>query len=252
MLNIVFESSTKHNMLHNDKCIENGVACIGYALDIGDISENNLIFGRPKEFFRLEFLKYDDRQLETIFREQTKDAELVLKTIKTGGDIRIWRSLEPHNICAFAFLCDIMYGYNINVYCIDLPSEYPSWSLLETKRYSDMLSKTYLLNRDEIKEYRNRWRELKKENAPLRAIVNGKITSVSEGFYDFVINKNFSSKECSIGEALGNIARVNNLRVSLNWLFARMKMMIEVGKIEIVSICEQDPLATIIKFRCKK
>ena len=252
MLNIVLEESTKRNMLHNDKCVESGVLCIGYALDIGDIHKNNLIFGRKKEFLRLELLKYDDGQLERIFDEQRKDANLLLKTIKAGGDIRIWRSGEPHNICAFAFLCDIMYRYKINAYCINLPSEYPSWSLIESDTYSDMLPKTYLLNRDEIKAYRNIWRQLRKENAPLRTIVNGKITSVSDDFYDFVIEKNIPLKEITVGEILGNILRGNNIKVPLNWIFLRIKAMIVSGKIEIVSKCEHDPLATIIKCRNKK
>lgn len=248
MLNIVFEEITKRNMLLNDKCIEDGVICVGYALDIGDISRDDLIYGRKKEFLQLELLKYNDGQLERIFKEQEKDAETLLKAIKTGKGIRVWRSNEPHNICAFAFLCDIIYEYNINVFCIELPLGYPSWSLLKSEMYSDMLLNEYWMLREEIKAYRNRWRMLREENAQLRAITNGVITSVPEDFYDSFIEKNISSTESSIGEVIVKSVQGNNLGVSLNWLFLRIKTMIENQKIKIVRTCDQDEFATIIKL----
>lgn len=248
MLNIVFEECTKRNMLHNNKCVENGVVCIGYALNIGDIRQIDLFGNDQKKFLDLEYVEYDNEQIEQIFKEQTKDVEILLKTIKAGKNVRIWRSNEPHNICAFLLLCDFLYEYEINVYCVDLPSEYLSWSHLESKMFPALLSNSYMLSAEEINHYRNTWRMLQEENAPLRAIVDGKITSVSEDFYDAYIQQNIPKKECSIGTAIGNLLRTNTFGISDAWLFLRIKKLIEAGKIQIVHMCERNSFETIIKL----
>ncbi len=247
MLNVVFEECTKRNMMYHVECLEHGVICIGYAFDVGNIRAKDLIYERRKTLLELELNRYDDKQLYDILRKQKDDMDILLKTIRTGGEIRIWRSSEPHNICAFLFLCDIICDYNINAYCVDLPSNYSSWAFLQGRMYSCMQSNSYLLPHDEITAYRNRWKTLQKENAPLRAIVDGEVTSVSEEFYDDIIKQNITC-ECSIGQVLRNITRSNNSSASYGWLALRIKTMIDAGKIKVVYMCKQNFFKTIIKL----
>lgn len=247
MLNVVFEECTKRNMMYNFECLEHGVVCIGHAFDIGDIHMDDLIAGRKNEFMNLESIRYDDKQVEEILQRQKQDMEYLLRTIKAGGEIRIWRSNAPYNICAFLFLCDTICDYDINAYCVDLPSDHSSWALVEAKMYSESMQKQYLLNKDEIIVCRNIWKTLQEENAPLRTLVDGKITSVSEDFYDELIKQNILG-ECLIEQVLGNIARTNIVLVSRGWLVLRIKAMIATGIIKVVYMCKPNLFKTIIKL----
>lgn len=234
MLDVVFDQITKRNMLNNKKGDFPDVVCIGFSLDIGNIACDIDSMERKKEFIRLDYL---DEDVEKVFATQREDFEKLVYTAKTGEHIRVWKSNAPHTACGFAFLCDALRDINCNMGVIICPND---TGLLQSLQYHEFLALEKQIDSTEKQAQGDIWHNLKIENAPLRALVNGKLISVPENFYDHIITKNTSDNEFVIGELLGNIAqKYNDLCVIGNWYLLRIKKMINENKLEIVS--DKDP-----------
>lgn len=65
------------------------------------------------------------------------------------------------------------------------------------------------------------------ENAPLRAIINGKLTSVPEDFYDFIIMNNLPDNNFIMAKLIGKLLGEYRLCVSDSWYALRIEKMIE-------------------------
>ena len=82
------------------------------------------------------------------------------------------------------------------------------------------------------------WKRMQEENAPLRAMVDGKVQSVSEDFYDEIILSCVPEEEKSraaltVGRALAKLDEAGN-RVSDMLIFSRVRALGAAGKLEIV------------------
>lgn len=79
------------------------------------------------------------------------------------------------------------------------------------------------------------WNNFKAENAPLRALVNGKLISVPEDFYDHIIMKNIPDRKFVMAQLIGTILGKYPLGVGDGWYALRIKKMIAKNKLEIVA-----------------
>ncbi len=77
------------------------------------------------------------------------------------------------------------------------------------------------------------------ENAPLRAIINGKLTSVPENFYDFIIINNLPDNDFTMASFIGKILGEYRLGISDSWYALRIDKMIEENILIIVE--NKDP-----------
>ena len=76
------------------------------------------------------------------------------------------------------------------------------------------------------------WERLREENAPLRAVVNGRVMGVSEDFYDPVLRRCFTEKPQKVANVLGQ-ALVQLSGVG-DWLLARrLRAMAEAGAVRV-------------------
>ncbi|WFF71882.1 DUF3658 domain-containing protein [Proteiniclasticum sp. QWL-01] len=69
------------------------------------------------------------------------------------------------------------------------------------------------------------WHDLMEENAPLRAIINGKITSVPEDFYDFIIIRNLPENDFIMARFIGKLLGEYSLGISDSWYAATTGML---------------------------
>ncbi len=246
-MDVVFNETTRNNILHNNDIGISNVVCIGYYLDIGDISGSIDSSGRKEVYMKLEQIYKD--HADKFFEKQADDLRKLIEAAKNGEQIHMWRSNEPYNLCAFTFLCDLLYEYDCRISCITLPAYYPSWSGVLGRTFKEMLDFEQPLRKEEMNMYKNEWQVLKKENSPLRAAIGGHMVSVPENFYDFLIEKVIPKKDTfSIAEILGAFTgRFNYLGVSY-WVYFRVKKMIESGGFNLLSIPDSDrPLTAILR-----
>lgn len=85
-----------------------------------------------------------------------------------------------------------------------------------------------------------------RDNAPLRAIINGNVIGVPIDFYDFALRANMPDGEFRvaqlIGKSLNQIAGVGD-----RWLFLRIQAMIQSGElIEVSATTDDHPYLGVI------
>lgn len=82
------------------------------------------------------------------------------------------------------------------------------------------------------------WKRLQEENAPLRAIVDGRVQSVPADFYDEAILSGITEAEMpaahAVGRAMGELDMKTGNRVGDMFIFARIRALAQTGKIQIV------------------
>ena len=82
------------------------------------------------------------------------------------------------------------------------------------------------------------WKRLQEENAPLRAMVDGRVQSVPADFYDEAILSGITEAEMpaahAVGRAMGELDMKTGNRVGDMFIFARIRALAQTGKIQIV------------------
>lgn len=97
------------------------------------------------------------------------------------------------------------------------------------------------------------WKRLQEENAPLRAMVDGRVQSVPADFYDEAILSGITEAEMpaahAVGRAMGELDMKTGNRVGDMFIFARIRALAQTGKIQIVHDAPTYRDMTIRKIR---
>lgn len=221
------------------------VVSIGFSLDIGDISGE--IDGRErKNLFRKfwERYEFDGNELEEYFDNQKKDFDKLVSYAKDGIPIRIWKGNSPYALCGFYFVCSVLRNVDCDLSVVSLPEyietsdkeiiKYSGWGEIAPGKFYRFLPFEKQLSKAEKIMFSNKWDLLVKENAPLRALVNGELISVDENFYDFLINNNLPDNDFLIGRFIGEIMGKYQLGVSDGWYALRLDKMLDEGCLQLV------------------
>ena len=223
------------------------VICLCYLLDIGDISEdidspyrNGLI-----ESFGCQGEAEQETEQETARFRQMEQLKAYLEA---GEPIRIWYSSAPYSRCGFYHLCQVLSSYENRVSVVSLPEYvvretsivcYKNWGEVAAEGFSRFLNGERELTRGEIRYHAALWSRLKEENSPLRAMVNGRILSVPEDFYDFMIFDRISEQPVKEGRLIGAILGDTQANIGDWWYAARIQHYIGEGKIKVLEDAEQ-------------
>lgn len=129
--------------------------------------------------------------------EQNLKALKALRLLaKKGMSFRIWYSSSPMEMCGFYYICNVLKGYDVEVYAVELPHMYAignkpkqisSWGMANSYEIGYLVENQRLLSADDVAYIASLWRTLVEENAPLRAVISNKIVSVPADFYDAII-----------------------------------------------------------------
>lgn len=171
MMEIVFGRTAKSSLQYAGKCPAD-IFCFDLELSIGKLSEKKL----P-----------DLAEL----RARAKNAEA----------LRVWYSQDPDEMCGFYWLMEKLEDLeDIEIHGIPLPAywEHPDgivicwdkWEEVSASEWKPFLQKENLLPRNFRKGCAWEWQEMEKENAPLRAVINGKLCSASEHLYASFLRRN--------------------------------------------------------------
>lgn len=267
MIEIVFGESEAGAMkiaLRREKGLGNDVVCLPLMLDIGDISQP--VLGKYRRELLCKMLYQEqwgrDKKMKAEIKALGgKYAQQLRKLngyIKEREPLRIWYNDAPYSLCGLMWLCSRLKRYKGELWAVKLPyfvvrnegmsNEYGvfrvNWGESGPWEFKESLPLQRRLSRTEIVMNDVDWDALESRNAPLRAVVNGKPTSVPVSFYDFLIWKEFRMNE-KIGkpcvreaEIIGSILAEE--RGIGDWWYAyRIDKLIEKGRIEIVENSEK-------------
>ena len=227
------------------------VLCLGLALSLGDITAPLAEDGPRRALFR-QFppdFPLDGAEAERAaeadadWREVLAAAEELRARAAAGEEVRIWADDTPDGACGLRHAAALLAGLDARVTLVSLPRwwERPDgavvrwdrgWGEVHPEEFGLHLGGAEELTRPVLRMLALEWERLREENAPLRAVVNGRVMGVSEDFYDPVLRRCLTEKPQKVANVLGQ-ALVQLSGVG-DWLLARrLRAMAEAGTVRV-------------------
>ena len=231
------------------KKLGNDVICLAFLLDIGNIQE--AVDSTYRKNFIFNFYAQEqwgkDIEMESSLRKAgeayQEELDRFKQYLQNGESIRIWYSENPYSLCGFYQLCYLLQSCENKIFAVKLPEHvvkgntviaYQSWGEIEYNEFVDFLSFQKELAVIERRKYAFIWGNLVKDNSPLRAVINGKLVSVPENFYDFLIWEHLTDKPVTEARLIGILLGTYSLGISDAWYAFRIEYLIKQGKIKVV------------------
>lgn len=227
------------------------------ALSIGDISEKQPGIKRKQTLEHLYSVYLSDegcQAAQEILKRVNKDLKTVQERAATGESFRIWYSNQPDEMCGFYWFLEQLNQWKVGgqVSIVKLPEweaeengnivQKSGWGEVAPEEWHRYLA----FQRPVLPVYRqicaSHWQELQRENAPLRAILNGQLVSTSEKLYDDFILREIAAEGEEFQEAMivGRVLGKYQLGIGDSWIAFRIEEMIYAGKLEAVSAVAED------------
>lgn len=228
------------------------VAALTLALDIGDISDLN---ARKKVLDGL--LAQFPGAADSIWETNRQTLARLQETKATLEPVRMWVCAgDPAEVCGLYFVCHLLADAGTPLAVVRIPDQVEKddsvISYRSTGEVSPEALSAFAEHEEPISElrrgvYADIWSGLVRENAPLRAVVNGSLMGVPKDFYDFALRANMPDGEFKvaqlIGKTLGKVPGVGD-----RWLFLRIQAMLQAGELVTVSAAtEAHPYSGVVK-----
>ena len=236
------------------------IEAITLALDIGDISDC-LTDSQCVLQSRIRVLSDLYGDFPGVPEQICQTNEHALVRIREAGStqepVRIWVSEHsPSEVCAMYFACRMTIDCPAPIYVVCAPSEIEKGDCVVSYRSTGEIPPEELgilavsdepLSMTMRRYYAGLWDDLVRENAPLRAIVNGVVMGVPVEFYDFALLANLPEGEFHVARLIGNTL-IHMPGVSDRWLFLRIQSMLHSGELtEVKPATDDHPYSAIIK-----
>ena len=221
----------------------NDVLTLSLGLDMGDIRE-------PLGEVRHQLLKqwYDWDEVADRDWGRCLEAAEHLKAVGPGDTVRIWVDRTPASACGLLHAASLLKDTKAAVHVVALPpwrerpdgvvETYLGWGEMEPERFGHFLSREEPVPPLALGAMAHRWEVLQKENAPLRAVVNGQVRSVGEDFYDDLIRRHIPEGQTKIANIIGNVLGQERPGIGDVWLAERIRWMLSTGELRMV---REDP-----------
>lgn len=219
------------------------------ALSTGRLSDG--VFGEQRAAFLDRLMKLRGaygNDAADVLQKARRNLDAVLARAARGEPLRIWSDSTPDSRCAvcwlFAQLDEAPHG---GIHLMELPSweERPDGTVEEKSGWGEIAPgdcAAYLPLCRRVPDALIRagaahWRALAGEDAPLRAVVNGRLCSVPEDFYDGFLLRELDSQPEDFSEAalIAQIMIRFRLGVPDVWIAHRVDEMIRTGRLAVVS-----------------
>ena len=235
------------------------ILCLPVALSIGSITEQELGKQRVAALQKLMSIYPDDVKPAAL--EMLDTAKKSLKELfdraEKGEAIRIWTSDTPDEACGFCWLINQLkpIGFeNLDITYVKLPDFhvmpdgtvvlYSGWGEVAPHQWGHLASYGQKLPVNYMHALSFRWQQLKKENAPLRAVVNRQLVSVPETFYDSFILRELDDKNDEFMEAnlIGKVIGKYSIGISDSLIALRIDRFINDGMLKPITQAKpEDP-----------
>lgn len=223
------------------------IFCCCIDLQRGPITVD-LLATRRKWIESASHLDGEDRVFYLEQIEKTRTAvETLRQRFKRGEPARLWISSTPTDLCGACWILSLLapYGGQILLCFFPQPEAWDSeasacWSACPTEKILSYLSLQKELPQAAQHMAAQYWQTLCRENAPLRALVNGMLVSVPEDFYDPFLRRlleNIPQQELLLSHIVGQALMspgLNHLGDSL--ILSRLEALRETGEIDITTL----------------
>ena len=233
---------------------------LSFTLSIGDIAAPLESGPRRDLIFRMATENWPNAEemrasMEQDWQRSLTDLEALKRRAKAGEPVRIWYDFSPDGMCGLYFTAAQLKEARgrVSVVCLplwkdrgDAIVQHTSWAEMAPEEIGSFLS----LEREISPLARNAlargWKELQSENAPLRAVVNGRLRSVDEHFYDYFIRAAVPEGDFAVGLLIGAVLGRYQLRTCDGLIARSIRAMIDDGILRIVKKSDH-PYETILR-----
>lgn len=233
------------------------ILCFSLALGMGPIDEKGVGPSRLSLLQKLTSI-YPSQiagAARDMWENGRRSLSVLLSRAGEGEPIRIWAGNMPDEACGLCWLADELgsLGWgNLDVTSVRLPAywqrpdgiavAFAHWGEISGSQWGVFSQMGEKLPANVLQALALHWRRLKRENAPLRAVVNGRLVSVEENFYDPFLLRELDAREESFSEAalIGSVLGHYSLGVGNSLLAWRIQKWIDEGKLEAITQAEPD------------
>ncbi|KEI05461.1 DUF1835 domain-containing protein [Clostridium botulinum] len=161
----------------------------------------------------------------------------------TDNDIiYIWYGECSTDICGMMYVLELLKDKLPKIYLINVSNliEENQYHAFITRSVSEIMSEDMnkyiefkkILDKDTYKYILEEWGVLKKENTMLRIFENGKVKSANKDYFDLDILKNTDKNLKRAARTVGNVLGFSNQNISDDYIFWRVRELINLGYIE--------------------
>lgn len=220
------------------------IAGLSFLLSEGDIAAPLCAEKCPRKAYIRDifaFDRYKEDKAEAGFDRFWASCLADLGKAESARTIRVWTDNTPDAQCGLLFLADLLRAAGAEIRVVELPayvqgidgvvSEYRGWGEVEPQLFGTFLDRERALTEGEVLALADRWRQLKAENAPLRAVRDGCVISVENDFYDDRIRKAFPETACKVAYIIGRALGGQNIPTGDVFIAKRIRQFIENGEL---------------------
>ncbi|MCB8815363.1 DUF3658 domain-containing protein [Desulfosporosinus shakirovi] len=238
-------------------------------LSVGDISENQPGIKRKQTLEHLYSVFPNDvghEAVEAIFKRAKEDLKRVQEQAVRGEFLRIWYSNQPDEICGLYWFMEQLNQWKVpckQIAIVKLPEwkvdekgnivQKSGWGEVAPEEWHRYLALQKLVLPVFEQSFAAHWQKLQRENAPLRATLNGQLISAPETLYDDFILREIAAEgeEFQEVKVIGRVLGKYQLGISDSWVAFRIEEMILEGKLEAVSeVAEDMPVYHRVLKKC--
>ncbi|EHQ89173.1 DUF3658 domain-containing protein [Desulfosporosinus youngiae] len=227
-------------------------------LSVGDISEHQPGIKRQQTLEHLYSVYPSDvgrQAAQEIFKRVKEGLKRVQERAARGESLRIWYSNHPDEMCGLYWFMEQSNQWKVpskQLAIVKLPEweadekgnilRKSGWGEVAPKEWHRYLALEKPVLPVFVQNCAFHWQELQKENAPLRATLNGRLVSAPETLYDDFILREIAAEGEEFQEAkiIGQVLGKYQVGISDSWAAYRIEAMIREGKLKVVSAVAED------------
>lgn len=189
-----------------------------------------------------------EKQVTNDLNRAAKDLERIRKKLAEGEILRVWYSQMPDEMCGFYWLMHQLRDIkDASILAVKMPQyenkddntiiTHNGWGDIAPEDWGRFAKYTVPVLDAERRFAANKWVDLEKENAPLRAVLNGTLHSVSIDIYDRFIRREIEKQPVEFNEAMviGNVLGRYQLGISDGFIHSRIENMVENGELRALT-----------------
>lgn len=176
--------------------------------------------------------------------------EGLLTRAGAGEAVRVWTGPGPDDACGLAWLAQTLRSLGlekVSVTQVVLPDfweepdgtvvRWTGWGEMEPWMWGRLAQTGRRLPANVLQDLAGTWQDLQKENAPLRAVVNGRLMSVPEDWYDPFLRREIAARpaEFSAAQVVGTVLGKYQLGIGDGELACRLEAMVQGGELQQVT-----------------
>lgn len=176
--------------------------------------------------------------------------EGLLTRAGAGEAVRVWTGPGPDDACGLAWLAHTLRPLGlekVSVTQVVLPDfweepdgtvvRWTGWGEMEPWMWGRLAETGRRLPAGYLRGLAGAWQDLQKENAPLRAVVNGRLVSLPEDWYDPFLRREIAARpaEFSAAQVVGTVLGKYQLGIGDGELTCRLEAMVQGGELQQVT-----------------